>query len=242
MTDPSTETEAERLERVAADSWYAQGVNAATIYYSGRIFARHWRGDSCLELGPAEGLMTEQIAPHFPRLVLVDGSASFVAQLKERYPDAEVHEALFEDFTTEERFDTIVLGHVLEHVEDPVAILRRCRDEWLAPGGRVLMAVPNARSLHRQAAVIMGLLKDEFEFNKNDLHHGHRRVYTPEGLRSDVLAAGLRIEIFGGYWLKPLSNSQLEQDWTPEMIEAFMALGERYPDIAGEIYIVAGAD
>ena len=163
-----------------------------------------------------------------------------VQQLKARYPDAEVHESLFEEFTTDERFDTIVLGHVLEHVADPVAIMTRCR-EWLAPGGRVLMAVPNARSLHRQAAVIMGLLANEFEFNETDIHHGHRRVYTPETLRADVLAASLRIAIFGGYWLKPLSNAQFEKEWTPEMLEAFMALGERYPDIAGEIYVVAEA-
>ena len=29
--------------------------------------------------------------------------------------------------------------------------------------------------------------------------------------------------------------------WTPAMIEAFMQLGERYPDIAGEIYVLASA-
>ena len=50
---------------------------------------------------------------------------------------------------------------------------------------------------------------------------------------------GLEIEAFGGYWLKPLSNGQIEQDWTPQMVEAFMKLGERYPDIAAEIYVVA---
>ena len=48
-----------------------------------------------------------------------------------------------------------------------------------------------------------------------DHHHGHRRVYDPESFRRDFHAAGLRIEFFGGYWLKPVSNSQLEQHWTP---------------------------
>jgi hypothetical protein len=36
-----------------------------------------------------------------------------------------------------------------------------------------------------------------------------------------------------------VSNRQLEETWTPEMIEAAMAVGERYPDIAAEIYVVA---
>ena len=39
--------------------------------------------------------------------------------------------------------------------------------------------------------------------------------------------------------MKPVSNAQIEASWTPEMVEAFMVLGERYPDIAGEIYVVA---
>ena len=36
-----------------------------------------------------------------------------------------------------------------------------------------------------------------------------------------------------------LSNSQIEAHWSPAMIEAFMTLGENYPDIAGEIYALA---
>jgi hypothetical protein len=53
------------------------------------------------------------------------------------------------------------------------------------------------------------------------------------------LQAGFGIEIFGGYWLKPVSIRQIDETWTPEMLAAFMALGERYPDIAGEIYVIA---
>lgn len=69
--------------------------------------------------------------------------------------------------------------------------------------------------------------------------NGHRRVLNPETFRNAFLRAGLKIEVFGGYWMKPVSNAQIEASWTPEMIDAFMALGERYPDIAGEIYVVA---
>lgn len=43
----------------------------------------------------------------------------------------------------------------------------------------------------------------------------------------------------GGYWFKPLSDSQIEKDWTQELIQAFLMLGEEYPDIAGEIYLIA---
>lgn len=230
--------ERNRLDDIAAHSTYGAGANRATIAYSFEVFRRFIRPGPVLEMGPAEGYMTRDLAGLGEPLTIVEGAAVFCEQLKARYPHAEVVHALFEDFRPAQRFRSIVLGHVLEHVDDPVAILKLAR-EWLSEDGRILAAVPNARSLHRQAAVIMGLLPFEEALNEADHRHGHRRVYTPETFRRDFLEAGLKVEVFGGYWLKPVSNGQIEKDWTPQMLQAFMALGERYPDIAGEIYVVA---
>lgn len=233
-----SDQELSHLERISENSLYAAGVNTASILYSFQIAKRHMQGRSLLEMGPAEGVMTEQLATLDLKMTLVEGSARFCEDLAVRFPDAVVEHALFEEFDPAERFDNIVLGHVLEHVQDPVDILARARG-WLAPGGRIFGAVPNARSLHRQAAVMMGMLSAEDALNDTDRHHGHRRVFTPETFRQAFLQAGLRIDLFGGYWMKPVSNAQIEADWTPQMVEAFMALGERYPDIAGEVYVLA---
>jgi len=232
------EQELARLESIAQKSLYAHGVNSATIQWCFRIFQRYLRPGSTLELGPAEGVMTDLLVTVCDRLTVVDGSSMFCNAIKKRHPSVSVVHCLFEEFEPTEQFDNIVLGHVLEHVEDPVSTLKLVA-QWLAPGGRVLAAVPNSRSLHRQAAVLMGLLPFEEDLNEADLHHGHRRVYNPETFRRDFLLAGLYIEVFGGYWHKPVSNSQIEQSWTPQMLEAFMVLGERYPDIAAEIYVIA---
>jgi 2-polyprenyl-3-methyl-5-hydroxy-6-metoxy-1,4-benzoquinol methylase len=234
-----SQSEKSRLESISNVSLYSAGVNSASIKYSFKVAERHLVGDSILEMGPAEGVMTELLVATGKKLTLVEGSGLFCDALRHRFPQANTIHALFEEFQQNELFDNIILGHVLEHVEDPVDILSRAR-QWLKPGvGRLFAAVPNARSLHRQAAVIMGLLKEEHELNEMDRHHGHRRVYDPESLRADFQRAGLHIDIFGGYWIKPLSNAQIEASWTPDMVEAFMELGERYPDIAGEIYAVA---
>jgi 2-polyprenyl-3-methyl-5-hydroxy-6-metoxy-1,4-benzoquinol methylase len=231
--------EARHLERIAADSWYTIGANPVMIRHSYRIFVRHFRDGSALELGPAEGVMTEHLAKRFADLTLVDGAETFCRDLSARYPKTQVVHSLFESYNPNRKFDNIILGHVLEHVTDPEEILARAKS-WLTPSGRILAAVPNARSLHRQAAVLMGLLASEDSMNEMDRHHGHRRIYNPESFRSSFVQAGLNIEVFGGFWLKPVSNKQIDENWTPEMLEAFMKLGERYPDIAGEIYIVAG--
>ncbi len=226
------------LERIAGESRYSAGANQSTILYSFEVFKRYIRGTTLLELGPAEGVMTARLVALGLEVTVVEGSRRFCEELTARHPQLKVHNALFEEWEPDGRFDTIVLGHVLEHVADPVDVLRRVRG-WLSDEGRVLAAVPNSRSLHRQAAVEMGLLDFEEQLNEADHHHGHRRVYNPETFRRDFRAAGLSIDIFGGYWLKPVSNGQIEADWSPEMLAAFMRLGERYPDISGEIYVVA---
>lgn len=227
-----------RLEEIAERSIYAEGTNGASIRYGATVFSRFWHGGSCLELGPAEGLATELLADAFDELTLVDGSERFAAELTERFPQATVIHSLFEDWEPSRTYDHIVIGCVLEHVDDPVGLMRRASG-WLAPGGRIQLCVPNARSLHRQAGVLLGHLPSVTSFSEKDIAHGHRRVYDPESLRADVAAAGLSVEAEGGWWLKPLSDAQIEASWSPELLDAYMQIGEQYPEIAAVIYAVA---
>ena len=87
----------------------------------------------------------------------------------------------------------------------------------------------------------MGLLPAVNAFSDRDQAQGKRRIFDREEFRRLFSSAGLEVEFFGGYWLKPISNRQIEQQWTPEMIDAFFALGERYPEIAAEMCLIAHA-
>lgn len=230
--------EKNRLESIADESWYNKGANFFTIKYSYKVFKNFFVKGSLLEMGPAEGVMTEDLASVFDDYTIVEGSLRFCNDLKKRFPKINVNHALFEEFSPTKKFDNIILGHVLEHVEDPINILK-IAGNLLSDNGVILAAVPNAKSIHREAAVIMGMLKSIYELNENDIHHGHRRVYNPEQFKTDFESAGLKVIFQGGYWLKPVSNKQIEDTWSDEMLMAFMKLGEKYPEIAGETYIVA---
>lgn len=48
----------------------------------------------------------------------------------------------FADFASDELFDVVVLSDILEHVEDPLHIIRTAT-RHLAPGGMVLVCIPN---------------------------------------------------------------------------------------------------
>ena len=230
--------ETKKLQLIADKLGYSHGIMQDSISHCYNVISRHLISGSILELGPAEGVMTQLLAQEFSDISVVEASSKFCDIIKSQHPSVDVINCLFEEFHPVKTYDNIILGHVIEHVEDPVELLIRVR-QWLSPEGIIFGAVPNAHSLHRQAAVVMGLLEKEDSLNSADINHGHRRVFAPDTFQDAFIRAGLTIHTFGGYWLKPLSNKQIEDHWTPEMIKAFMDLGECYPEIAGEIYIVA---
>jgi 2-polyprenyl-3-methyl-5-hydroxy-6-metoxy-1,4-benzoquinol methylase len=223
----------------AAAGWYVHeqlDLDRRMVGYRYAALRPHLRGPAGLELGPADGEMTLALLAHFESLTVVDAAGTLLDRVPARPGLRKVH-ALFERFEPSDRYDSIVMEHVLEHVADPVALLSRAR-EWLTPGGCVLAGVPNANSLHRLAAVKMGLLAAPEALNDRDRRVGHRRVYTPESLAADVEAGGLRIIARGGVFLKPLANSQIESSWDERMIEGFHQLGRDMPELAAEIFVV----
>lgn len=193
-------------------------------------------GKRGLELGPAEGEMTQFLIQDFEQLTIVEGSSELLAQISDRENLIKVH-AIFEEWEPAEAFDSIILEHVLEHVDDPVALLVRVK-RWLAPNGRLFLGVPNGNSIHRLAAVKMGILANPCQLNSRDYALGHRRVYTPSTFRSDIERSGLSVLEIGGVYFKPLSNGQIQQNWTEEMIQGFYELGKDFPEFAAEIYAV----
>lgn len=193
-------------------------------------------GPRGLELGPAEGEMTQFLINDFEQLTIVEGSAELLAQIPQRPNLVKVH-ALFEEFKPEHPFDSIILEHVLEHVDNPVGLLSRVKN-WLSSNGRLFLGVPNGNSIHRLVAVKMGLLGNPCQLNSRDHALGHRRVYTPETFRADIEKSGLKVLEMGGVFFKPLANGQIQEHWTEEMIQGFYELGKDFPENAAEIYAV----
>jgi len=229
-----------RLQAISENSLYSHGVMKYSIEYCYKILLRYIEieGKAIIELGSAEGLMTELLLKLDIDLTVVEASELFCNKLKIKHTNINIVNSLFEDFSPLQSYDMVIMSHILEHVADPAKILKNSKN-WLKKGGRIFSSVPNSNSLHRQAAVKMGLLQKKDFLNELDLYQGHRRVFDPDTFRSLFIDCGLKIHKFGGYWLKPLSNSQIEKNWSSSMINSFMELGEDYPDIAGEIYIVA---
>jgi 2-polyprenyl-3-methyl-5-hydroxy-6-metoxy-1,4-benzoquinol methylase len=207
--------------------------------FRSRTILEHTVGPNVLELGCADGMVTARLCEKFDRIDAVDASDELLEKARRRAPKARFFQSLFEEFTPEHPYDTIILGHVLEHVADPVAILSVVA-QWTAPGARLIITVPNGESLHRRVGVEMGMLEFPTQLNEDDIRIGHRRVFTIDTLRSTIRSAGLVILKEEGILLKPLSNRQMF-DWSQELFEAYYALGKKLPaEFGGELCVLCG--
>lgn len=203
-------------------------------WYPRRIMEACPHGGSLLELGIGHGLTTRSFSRHFQRHLVLDGSSSVIEQFRREYPDAtaEVRQTYFEEFETEERFDVIVMGFVLEHVTDPGVILRSFRS-FLKPGGRCFAAVPNAESMHRRIGHAAGLLDDVNTLGKGDIELGHQRLFTVATLDALFADSGYRITTHEGIFLKPFTTAQLRTlGLDSNILQAMCAVGVQYPELS----------
>lgn len=175
-------------------------------------------GDSALQLGLGNGALARELAPAFREFTVVEGSPAIVADFGNPPARCRVVTSFFENFSPSAPVARIFGNHILEHVDDPVAVLRRTR-EWLAPEGRALFTVPNAGSLHRRIGVELGLLPSADALNAQDHRLGHRRVYSAAGFRADLENSGYVVESLSGYMLKLVSNAQMKS-WSRDLVDA----------------------
>ena len=148
----------------------------------------------------------------------------------------------FETVELPDRYDAIFLIHTLEHLDDPVAVLRRVND-WLTDRGRLFIVVPNANAASRQIAVHMGLIPFNDAVTDDERVHGHRKTYRLDTLAREALDAGLRIVHSGGVFFKPLANYQFDRLVGGDVIsdaylEGCYRLGMQYPDLCASIWLV----
>ena len=187
-------------------------------------------GPRVLELGSGDGVWTEAVIERFGESFVVDGSESLLRDARARFGDQlNIYESYFETFVPPESitFDTILATHILEHVDDPALVLKRTRN-WLSPGGRVIVVVPNATSLHRRIGVRMGILESVYQLSERDHVVGHQRVLDLPALRELATTAGFEIVAERGFMIKVLSNAQMA-DFPEELIRAFVDVSEELP-------------
>ncbi len=224
---------------------YAYGFDFDVMHgFLLRAFEPFFRTGAALELGSFKGDFTERLLAHFDDVTCVEASDVAIAEAQRRLGGrASFVHSTFESAVLPRRYPNVILTHVLEHLDDPVALLRQIENGWLAPGGRLFLACPNANAPSRQIAVKMGLIAHNAAVTPAEAAHGHRRTYALDTLERDAVAAGLRVVHRSGVFFKALANFQwdrlLQTDIvSPQYLEGCYQLGQQYPDLCASIFLV----
>lgn len=212
--------------------------------YMIKSFAPFFNTGSLLELGSFKGDFTRRLLTYFDDITCVEASPVALAEAKQALGErVSFVNSLFEEATLATRYDNIVLTHVLEHLDDPVLVLRRVNDEWLAEGGRLFLVCPNGNAPSRQIAVKMGLISHNTAVTPAEAAHGHRCTYTLDVLENDAVTAGLKVVHRSGIFFKALANFQWDRLLQTDIIskdylEGCYQLGQQYPDMCSSIFLM----
>ena len=97
----------------------------------------------------------------------------------------QVFNGTIRDVPIDARYDVITLSHVIEHVSDPVDLLRQCRQRLSEDAGRIVLTTPNCKSLGSRW---FGQHWRGLEVPR------HLNIFSAESLRACVSKAGLRVD------------------------------------------------
>ena len=183
-----------------------------------------------LDLGWGSGIVAKALHAAGRDVMCVEGSKAACKEARDA--GIPVIHSLFENFKAADDFDCVVASFVLEHVADPVALLKRCR-EW-AP--RLIVVVGNANSYHRRLAVAMGLQPRTDTLSARDHAVGHYCVYDRHTIAEQLAEAGWRWMHHRGIMLKPLPNAMMTH-FDERLIRAMCEI-EIAPQDAANIGIV----
>ncbi len=207
-------------------------------------FEPFFQAGNCLELGSFKGDFTRRLMPYFNDITCVEASGEAIAQAQAGLGNTiGFVNGLFEEVSLPKKYNNIILTHVLEHLDNPVGLMKRINDEWLADDGCFFLVCPNANAPSRQIAVKMGLITHNTAITPSEAAHGHRITYTLDSMERDAVAAGLKVVHRSGIFFKALANFQWDRLLNTDIIsdeylQGCYKLGQVYPDLCSSIFLM----
>jgi SAM-dependent methyltransferase len=151
------------------------------------------------------------------------GRARWHSDLRTGDFDALVHENVA-------RFDLVHAANVLEHVKDPFRTVSQLK-RLLAPGGQLVVSVPNTRSLQVKIAKTRSPVIDPPH---------HLQYYGPTSLRRLVERAGLTVTRVRSEFWQPASDLYLNMKGVPLLLARAVRFGMVVPGIGINAFRLGG--
>jgi 2-polyprenyl-3-methyl-5-hydroxy-6-metoxy-1,4-benzoquinol methylase len=153
-------------------------------------------GGTLLDVGCGRGAAAANFAELGFNVAAVDISPLAVRWTELQHPTIKAAVLDLETEPLKGTYDTILCLEMLQQVRDPVAVLSRLRDA-LAPGGALIVSLPNEFHLVRRLAILAGRV------NFGGIEDTHIKLYTPAEHRRLFDSCGLKVERAGSQSIVP---------------------------------------
>jgi 2-polyprenyl-3-methyl-5-hydroxy-6-metoxy-1,4-benzoquinol methylase len=147
------------------------------------------RGRRALDVGAADGFLSERLTAQGWSVTALERDPELAARARGRCKEVVVADLESAPPLLHGPFDAIVFGDVLEHLSEPRATLVALGGT-LAPGGTVVVSVPNVAHLWVRLSLLVG----RFDYaDRGILDRTHLRFFTRRTLVAFLREAGLRV-------------------------------------------------
>ena len=212
----------------------AQGERTSLSVMAGMVAP----GARVLDLGTGSGALGQYLGEHSGCIVdgvtINEDEAALARPHYRRIEVANLDQPDWASMFSGESYDCVVCGDVLEHLRQPEATLLAC-SQLLAPGGRLLISVPNAS----YSGLVAELMQGDFKYREEGLlDRTHLRFFTRRSLAELLAAEGWSVDAIETIQ-RPLSESEFKVsfDRLPPAVARYL-LGQ--PD-AGAYQLIAAA-
>jgi SAM-dependent methyltransferase len=152
------------------------------------------KGRRLLDVGAAQGVLAQRLTETGFEVTCIEGDRQ-LAELAR----AKCRELIVADLdgplpVLTGRYDVIVYGDILEHLKNPMEVFRAL-NQYLAPGGMIIVSVPNIAHLY----VRLKLLAGRFDYmERGILDRTHLRFFTLATFQKFLCEAGVQpVEVIG---------------------------------------------
>lgn len=180
-------------------------------------------GKRVLEFGCAAGYTARQLSARGNRVTGVDADADALAEAGRSCEEtilADLDLRPLGEILGDRRFDVVVFGDVLEHLRDPLRVLRESRS-FLSEDGFAVVSIPNVA----HGNVRLSLLRGSFDYAPVGLlDNSHLRFFTLRSVRELCTRAGYRIETIERTKVALFEQSAVvpqvdEREFSPDLID-----------------------
>ena len=192
-----------------------------------------------LEIGCADGTMTELLVKHAKKLDVVEPCEKYCDMVKKLAGIGNVYNCFLHEIASPQQYDIILCAGLIHHIENVVSFMNLLKS-FMLTSGVILATVPNIKSLHRRIGVKMGLLKTESGDSDRNIRFAQPGRYDLYKFKKLFEDNDFKIIETYGYMIKPFSSEIMETlDLNDNQIKGLFEIGKEFQEISSQIYLKA---